>query len=70
MSEACISTSESINQDEMAFESLTELTPEIRFRDALIMGTRLVRGLDLELLGKRYNINAEGFVRDTYGRPL
>ena len=59
--------SESINRDEMPFESLTELTPEIRFRDALIMGARLVRGLDLELLGKRYNINAEEFVRDTIG---
>ncbi len=58
---------ESIDQDEMPFESLTELTPKIRFKDALIMGARLVRGLDLELLGKRYNINAEGFVRDTIG---
>jgi len=59
--------SESINQDERPFESLTEMTPEIRFRDALIMGARLVRGLDLGLLGKRYNMDAEGFVRDTIG---
>ncbi len=59
--------SESINHDEVPFESLTALTPEVRFRDALIMGTRLVRGLDLELLGKRYNIDAEAFVRDTIG---
>ena len=59
--------SESINQNDMPFESLTELTPEIRFRDTLIMGARLVRGLDLALLGKRYNINAEAFVRDTIG---
>ena len=59
--------SESINREEMPFESLTELTPEIRFKDALIMGARLVRGLDLKLLGKRYNIDAEAFVRDTLG---
>ena len=51
----------------MPFESLTELTPEIRFRDALIMGTRLVAGVDLQLLGKRYKVDAEAFVQTTIG---
>ncbi len=58
---------EFISQNKMPFSSLTALTPEIRFKDALIMGTRLVAGLDLQLLGERYNINAEAFVRDTIG---
>ncbi len=58
---------EAIDESRIPFSSPTELTPEIRFRDALIMGTRLVAGLDLQLLGERYNVDAEAFVRATIG---
>jgi oxygen-independent coproporphyrinogen III oxidase len=58
---------ECINEDKMPFSTLTELTPEIRFKDALIMGTRLVAGLDLQLLGEHYRIDAEAFVHATIG---
>jgi len=58
---------EFVNENKTPFSSLTELTPETRFRDALIMGTRLVAGLDLQLLGDRYGVDAEAFVRATIG---
>ncbi|MFZ5868635.1 MAG: radical SAM family heme chaperone HemW [Thermodesulfobacteriota bacterium] len=47
--------------------SLTELTPETRFKDALIMGLRLVEGLDLGVLSERYRVDAEEFVMATIG---
>ena len=56
-----------LNENKTPFSSLTELTPEIRFKDALIMGTRLVAGIDLHLLGERYRADAEAFVRATIG---
>ncbi len=56
-----------VSENKTPFSSLTELTPEIRFKDALIMGTRLVAGLDLQFLGERYNVNAEEFVRASIG---
>ena len=56
-----------VSENKSPFSSLTELTPEIRFKDALIMGTRLVAGLDLQFLGERYNVNAEEFVRASIG---
>jgi oxygen-independent coproporphyrinogen-3 oxidase len=58
---------EFLNEKRTPFSSLTELAPEIRFKDALIMGTRLVAGLDLQLLGERYKVDAEDFVRATIG---
>lgn len=47
--------------------SVTELTPETRFKDALIMGLRLVSGLDLDRLGARYSVDARRFVLETIG---
>jgi oxygen-independent coproporphyrinogen-3 oxidase len=47
--------------------SLTELTPETRFKDALIMGLRLVEGMDLGLLGRRYQVDAKNFILATVG---
>jgi oxygen-independent coproporphyrinogen III oxidase len=58
---------EFVNENKMPFSSLTELSPEIRFKDALIMGTRLVAGLDLQFLGERYRVDAEAFVRASIG---
>ncbi len=43
------------------------LTPETRFREALIMGMRLTDGVDLAILGRRYQVNAAAFVMETAG---
>lgn len=58
---------ECIDSGRLPVASFTEMTPEIRFKDALIMGLRLVRGLDLELLGARYRVDAREFVVETIG---
>jgi oxygen-independent coproporphyrinogen-3 oxidase len=49
------------------FGSVETLTPDVRFKDALIMGLRLVKGVDLALLGTRYGVDALAFVRETAG---
>jgi oxygen-independent coproporphyrinogen-3 oxidase len=49
-------------------EQRIAFSPEIRFREALIMGLRLTGGLDLRALGLRYEIDAETFVRTTVGQ--
>ena len=56
-----------MRQVRLPLASLTELTPESRFKDALIMGLRLVKGVDLASLGKRYGIDALAFVLETVG---
>jgi putative oxygen-independent coproporphyrinogen III oxidase len=56
-----------IQEDRLPLSSLSELTPAIRFKDALIMGLRLVKGLDLDLLGGRYQVDARSFVDETIG---
>lgn len=48
-------------------DTLDELTPFARFKDALIMGLRLVQGIDLGKLGRRYDIDGIAFVRETAG---
>jgi len=48
-------------------EVLDALKADIRFRDALIMGLRLVTGVDLIHLGQRYQVDAHAFVKDTIG---
>ncbi len=47
--------------------SATELTPAVRFKDALIMGLRLVEGVDLKVLGRRHHVDARAFVMETVG---
>jgi oxygen-independent coproporphyrinogen-3 oxidase len=58
---------DTVREGRLPLASLSQLTPEVRFKDALIMGLRLVNGLDLSLLGERYGVDAVGFVRDTIG---
>jgi oxygen-independent coproporphyrinogen-3 oxidase len=57
----------SIGQGRLPVGSVVELTPETRFKDALIMGLRLVEGVDLDLLGRRYRVDARAFVVETVG---
>ncbi|MEJ2715807.1 MAG: radical SAM family heme chaperone HemW [Deltaproteobacteria bacterium] len=58
---------ECIDSDQLPVSSVTEMTPEVRFKDALIMGLRLVKGLDLDRLGARYGVDARDFVEKTIG---
>ena len=48
-------------------ETVEELSAAVRFRDALIMGLRLVRGIDLKELSTRYGVDAAGYVNETIG---
>lgn len=43
------------------------LTAETRFKDALIMGLRLVAGVDLDVLGSSYGVDARAYVLETIG---
>lgn len=52
---------------ELPFDSVDELTPAGRLKDALIMGLRLVRGVDLRELSLRYSVDAARFVTETIG---
>ncbi|MGB6063994.1 MAG: radical SAM family heme chaperone HemW [Desulfomonilaceae bacterium] len=58
---------EIVHRNRLPFASRAELTPMIRFKDSLIMGLRLVKGIDLEFLGKRYSVDARTFVVNTIG---
>jgi oxygen-independent coproporphyrinogen-3 oxidase len=46
-------------------ETVEDLSAAVRFRDALIMGLRLVRGINLRELGTRYGVDAVGYVKET-----
>ncbi len=54
---------ERISQGELPRGPVTSMTQFDRFRDALIMGARLVKGVDLGFLGRKYGVDAAGFVR-------
>lgn len=52
------------------YASYKKMTPQTRFKVALIMGSYLVEGVNLNQLGQRYNVNAVGFIKDTVGKLL
>jgi oxygen-independent coproporphyrinogen-3 oxidase len=54
-------------QGDLPFESIQVLTPAGRLKDALIMGLRLVRGVNLRELSLRYSVDARRFVMETIG---
>ena len=56
-----------VTQGRLPFETCLELKPEARFKVALIMGSMLVKGVDLARLGKRYGVDAVSFVDQTIG---
>jgi oxygen-independent coproporphyrinogen-3 oxidase len=58
---------EAVEEETLPRADVTSLTPEVRFKDALIMGLRLVEGIDLSRLGERYGVDAESFVKTTVG---
>jgi oxygen-independent coproporphyrinogen-3 oxidase len=51
----------------LPFSTISHMTPDDRFKDALIMGLRLVEGIDLEQLSNRYRTDAHSFVTNTIG---
>ncbi|AFM25725.1 radical SAM family heme chaperone HemW [Desulfomonile tiedjei] len=59
-----------VEAGDLPIEIKTKLTPEMRFKDALIMGLRLVGGLNLELISERYNVDALQFIKKTVGDLL
>jgi oxygen-independent coproporphyrinogen-3 oxidase len=48
-------------------ESLIEMDPLTRFKDAMIMGLRLTRGVDLAFMSRQYGLDSSGFVKDSLG---
>lgn len=57
----------SVNLGRLPFAHFNEITPETRFKDALLMGLRLVRGINMADLGNRYWVDVRGFVMQTVG---
>lgn len=48
-------------------ETVEDLSATVRFREALIMGLRLVRGINLREMSTRYGVDAVGYVNETVG---
>lgn len=56
-----------VNFGRFPFASFNKMTPETRFKDALIMGLRLVRGINVAELSDRYKVDARGFLMQNAG---
>ncbi len=54
-----------ISRGQLPFSNMNHMNPLDRFRDALIMGARLVQGVDLSRLDRRYNVDAALFMTET-----
>jgi oxygen-independent coproporphyrinogen-3 oxidase len=44
---------------------VSQMTQFERFRDALMLGSRLLKGVNLRLLSERYLVDAQAYVRDS-----
>ncbi len=49
------------------YVSNKKMSPETRFKVALIMGSYLIEGVDLNLLSSRYNVDALSFIENSVG---
>lgn len=58
---------QSLAGDVLPLGTVNAMPPDTRFRDALIMGLRLVKGVDLDAMGLRYGVDARAFVLHTIG---
>jgi oxygen-independent coproporphyrinogen-3 oxidase len=58
---------EALSAGRLPVDTVDNLAPSTRFRDALIMGLRLVRGVDLTHMRNRYGVDAQEFVEATIG---
>ncbi|MCA1960925.1 MAG: radical SAM family heme chaperone HemW [Desulfomonile sp.] len=57
----------SIDRGELPRVTITQLSAETRLRDALIMGLRLIEGVDPEVIAARYHVDVCSFVRSAAG---
>ncbi len=46
---------------------VSEIVPEVRFKDAMIMGLRLVNGIDMDIMSDCYGVDVKDFVLQTIG---
>jgi len=56
-----------IDREELPRASVARLSAETRLRDALIMGLRLVEGIDPAAVGAKYGVDVLSFVRSAAG---
>jgi oxygen-independent coproporphyrinogen III oxidase len=56
---------QTIARNRLPMRHVSEMTEFDRFRDALMLGSRLVKGVNLRLLSERYHVDAEAYVRDS-----
>ena len=61
---------DSVECNQPPYISCKQMTPKIRFKVAIVMGSYLVEGVDLDKLGKRYNVDAMAFVKNTVGNLI
>lgn len=58
---------QAVERGKLPRATATKLSAETRFKDALIMGLRLVQGIDPAVLGTRYGVDVHSFVRIAAG---
>ncbi len=58
---------EALGRGDLPVATMTPMSPMDRFRDALIMGLRLVEGIDLRLYGEQYRMDCRAFTAETVG---
>jgi oxygen-independent coproporphyrinogen-3 oxidase len=56
---------QALSDGKLPVASVVPMSRMTRFKDALIMGLRLVEGVDLRSLGERYRIDCSTFLQDT-----
>ncbi len=54
-----------LSRGKLPVATVTRLSPMDRFKDALIMGLRLVEGINLRAYGEQYQIDCQAFVTET-----
>ena len=54
-----------LTEGALPLEHVYRMQGQDRFREAMIMGARLVKGLDLGFLGGKYHVDAHAFVSET-----
>ncbi|NUM35097.1 MAG: radical SAM family heme chaperone HemW [Candidatus Brocadiae bacterium] len=61
------SYSDAVEYGQPPYVSYKKVTPQMRFKIALIMGSYLVEGVNLVSLSNRYNVDALAFIKNSVG---
>jgi oxygen-independent coproporphyrinogen-3 oxidase len=61
------SYSQTLSYRSLPVLTVEEMSPEVRLKDAIIMGLRLVKGVDLDFMSARYGVDVKAFVLETTG---